>query len=94
MKKVFFSLALLGALSGCAGFQQAVSGDIAVVATGDRALHDNEVAAWKLAACDITIGAIARHPEIADPVNTLCLAPEGQTTVQQLMKGAAAARKP
>jgi len=71
MKKVITTL-LCALLSGCAGFQQAVTGYQSAAATSMTAAEDNLIRAWVFQACATPYSAILRHPEIAPALVALC----------------------
>ncbi|ALK96969.1 hypothetical protein AB595_04665 [Massilia sp. WF1] len=83
MKKII-TLAVLLALTGCAGVQQAVQAYGSVAVTGARAANDTVIEAQKVSLCGLPLSAIARHPEIVPAVRSLCLAPGDKTSAELL----------
>ncbi len=75
MKPLFAILALF-ALSGCAGFQQAMTGYESSAAKGINAAQDNTIAVWAFAACNTSYAAAIRNPGIIPALKALCL-PQG-----------------
>lgn len=75
MKKSTLILCLLAltALSGCAGFQQALTGYEASAYAGAKASNDNIIQVWKVAACATPFSAAVRNPEIIPALKALCV---------------------
>ncbi len=76
MKKTFLvilSSILALALSGCAGFQQAVTGYEASAAAAINATNDNVASVWAFQACQTPVATLIRHPELVPALRALCL---------------------
>lgn len=83
MKRILI-IAMLAALTGCAGFQQAVQAYGGVAVGNAKAANDTLIEAYKVGLCGLPLSAIARHPEIVPAVRSLCLAPSDQVTAEIL----------
>jgi hypothetical protein len=74
--KTLFAVLTLFALSGCAGFQQAMSGYESSAAKGINAAQDNSIGVWAYAACNTSYAAAIRNPQVIPALKALCL-PQG-----------------
>ena len=96
MIKRMCSLVLVAAmLTGCAGFDAAVSGANTYVAgelraqqKGIESANDNVAATWAMSGCAIPYGEIVRNgsgnPNLAAAVITLCGSPSGTTIIRTI----------
>jgi len=74
--KTLFTILALFSLSGCAGFQQALSGYESSAAKGINAAQDNSIAVWLYAACNTSYAAAIRNPQVIPALKAACL-PQG-----------------
>lgn len=72
MKKILILGAAL-ALSGCAGFQQALTGYESAAYVSAKASNDNLIQVWKVAACATPFSAAVRNPDIIPALKALCV---------------------
>jgi hypothetical protein len=80
------------ALSGCAGFQQALGGYEAAALAGAQASNDNIIRVWSTAACATPFSAAIRNPQVIPALKALCL-PGGDATNPGSLLDAAAKPK-
>jgi hypothetical protein len=73
MKCTFLITALAIALSGCASFQQALTGYESAAYVSAKASNDNIIQVWKVAACATPFSAAVRNPEIIPALKALCV---------------------
>ena len=71
MKKLLV-VAVAAALSGCAGFTQALVGYESAAYAGMKAHNDNLIQVWKAAACGTPVSAALRNPDIIPALQALC----------------------
>ncbi|MBX9900810.1 MAG: hypothetical protein K2Y28_08510 [Burkholderiaceae bacterium] len=69
---VLFGAAIFLA-SGCAGFQQVVSGYETAAIKGIQAAEDNNIRIWSANACGTPFSAAIRNPQLIPALKALCL---------------------
>ncbi len=73
MKKSLLIIAIAAALTGCASYQQALSGYETSAVVGIKAADDRIISVWTHAACGTPLSAIYRHPELVATLKALCM---------------------
>jgi hypothetical protein len=66
------AIALSLALTGCASWQQAISGAAAAGAVSARAAEDENIRVWVFSACATPYSAALRNPQIMPGLRALC----------------------
>jgi PBP1b-binding outer membrane lipoprotein LpoB len=84
---ILTSTLLCVALSGCAGFQQTVTGYESAVLKGVQAVEDNNIAVWATNACGTPFSAAIRHPEVVPALRVLCLPAGAASSPVTLLDG-------
>lgn len=84
--KHLIALALVAALSGCAGLQQAVDAGTASVAVSLRAAEDSNIRMWTFNACATPLSAAIRNPQIIPALRVLCLPSGGESSPVLLLE--------
>lgn len=74
-------------MSGCAGFQQAVTGYETAAAKGLQAAEDNNVRVWAFSACATPFSAAIRNPQIVPALKALCLPAGAASSPVTLLDG-------
>lgn len=73
MKKSLLIVAIGAALTGCAGYQQVLSGYETSAIKGIQAADDNTIRVWSAAACGTPYSAAIRNPQVIPALKVLCL---------------------
>lgn len=87
------AIALLLALTGCAAWQQAITGAASAAAVSARAAEDQNIQMWVFNACATPYSAALRNPQVIPAMRALC-GPSpllGDTTIAAAPAPAAAA---
>ncbi len=90
MKNILILAAML-ALTGCAGFQQAVTGYESAALAGAKASNDNAIAVLTVAVCATPFSAAVRNPQIVPALRALCLPAGAATSPDALLDAVPAA---
>jgi uncharacterized protein YceK len=85
MRKIILAI-LLFSMSGCASYQQALSGYESAALVSIKAANDNILNVSITAICGTPYSALIRHPELWDVMPKLCAGGAKEATPESILK--------